>query len=301
MLKGKQRKKYSFLAALAGAGITAVPMCAIIFYLLLSVDGRLFQEKEEDRKNTMVWRLDTDLMAGQVIAEKDLLNVQISDELLPAGELKKEMLIGKSLKLNLSKGTLLTKDMIYQGEELTDDKRLHNYSYIKLTDKLKKGDYVDIRIAFPNGADCIVLSKKKIQDLSLYNRDENIPNALWMEVGEEEILRLSSAVVDASLWEGSSIYAILYTSETQKDAIVTYPVNDTVAELIEGDPNIIARAQSVVSKRLRNLLDEGEQQDPVLGNLQEPIFNLEEPSAANEESEGGPEAEDFNEEIVYLD
>lgn len=129
-------------------------------------------------------------------------------------------------------------------EEVTDDLRIHGFPYIQMTSRLKPGDYVDVRISFANGGDFVLLSKKKIQGLGPL-REEGT-NAIWLTVSEEEILRLSSAVVDAYLNQGSSIYAIQYVSENQKEAVVNYVVSDLIKQLMEEDPNIVKMAENVV-------------------------------------------------------
>ena len=128
-------------------------------------------------------------------------------------------------------------------KEVEDDWRIHGFSYIKLTSNLKVGDYVDVRISFADGGDFVLLSKKQIQGFSPLREGEN--KALWLVVSEEELLRLSSAVVDAYCNEGCSIYAIQYIADTQKEAIVNYVVSDTIKQLMEEDPNIVKRAENL--------------------------------------------------------
>ena len=128
-------------------------------------------------------------------------------------------------------------------KEVENDWRIHGFPYIKLTENLKVGDYVDVRISFADGGDFILLSKKQIQGFSPLREGEY--KALWLIVSEEEILRLSSAVVDAYCNEGCSIYAIQYVSDIQKEAIVNYVVSDTIKQLMEEDPNIVERAENV--------------------------------------------------------
>lgn len=161
---------------------------------------------------------------------------------------------GTRLMADAAEGTRLTEDILYEGVPLTDDVRLHKYTCIKLTERMKKGDYVDIRISFANGADFILLSKKQIQDIALPGEEGGSENALWLHVSEEEILRLSSAVVDAFLNEGCSIYAVQYIQKSQNAAVMNYKVNDVVEQLIADDPNIVAKAENVLEWELWNEL-----------------------------------------------
>lgn len=174
--------------------------------------------------------------------------------------------------------------------EITDDMRLHKYTFIKLTERMKKGDYVDIRISFPNGADFVLLSKKQIQDISipLENAEEN---ALWLYVTEEEILRLSSAVVDAFLDDGCSVYAVQYIKDEQKAAIMNYKVNDVVAQLIADDPNIVKKAENVLEWELWN---EWKAEGNTLSLREEAYAEAEETTVAVSEQTS-------EDEIVYFD
>lgn len=254
------RKRYVIRAMLLGAVLTAAFGAAAGAAVWKFGPGAARGKQAEEGKETVeAFRLKEELGAGSVIRETDLEAVMVPTELLADYKMKKEELVGQTLKLGLSKGTMLNHDFVYEGEVFSEDMRIHNYSYIKMTDRLKKGDYVDIRISFPNGTDFIVLSRKKVMELTRGHdsavQEENGSDALWLEIGEEEILRLSSAVVDAALREGSSLYAIQYTTDTQKEAVITYPVNKAVALLMEKDPNIWRRAEAVVEERLRDTLD----------------------------------------------
>lgn len=307
MFRNKQRKRQLWLAGVIGALLMAVPFfISVVFLLLHEPEGGLRQKEEEESKWETAWRLKTALEAGELIEDRSLEEIRIPRQAVAWKQCSREHLLGKAVKLDLSSGIILTEDMLYQGEVFADDIRTHNYGYIKLNHKMKPGDYVDIRISFPNGVDCIVLSKKKVMDISLYNSEENTENILWLEVGEDEILRLSSAAVDAYLWEGSSIYAIKYTAETQKKAIVTYPVNEVVLQLMKEDPNIIAKAEEAVSKRLREQLYQAmEKADKSYGNTVDK-GSIDGSDLPKENKDGGelpvvPQRESMDEEITFLD
>ncbi len=123
------------------------------------------------------------------------------------------------------------------NRNIPDDLRIHYYNNIIISDKLSVGDYVDIRICFENGMDFIVLSKKLVIDLSKSNSEGNENKAIWLEVSEEEILRMSSAFVDNKLG-GSNLYAIQYIDDSQKASISNYPVTDEMKDLIKNNPNV---------------------------------------------------------------
>lgn len=170
------------------------------------------------------------------------------------------------------------KNIIYEN-----DMRLIKYEFIKHTEKLSVGDYVDIRISFSDGLDFIILSKKKIEDISQSSNNTN-NNAVWLIVSEEELLRMSSAVVDSYINNGCSIYAIEYVSNKQEEATVNYPVNEIVKQLIAEDPNIISKAKRKLISSLRNKISMQELEKPDVGQFLQ-YDNRTEPKCENVEIE----------------
>lgn len=183
----------------------------------------------------------------------------VQSDLLPHNVLSETT--GLKYKIGLEKGVILTKDMVDGEDVVSDDVRLHNFSYVELSNKIEKGNYVDIRIAFGDGSDYIVLAKKQVKDISVYNPDAGTDNELWIEVSAEELLRMSSAAYDTATKENCRLYAIKYISQLQEEAKVTYPVNQIVAALIESDPNILNKIQQQLDEELRDKIDNSDVND----------------------------------------
>lgn len=151
-------------------------------------------------------------------------------------------------KTDLNKRTVLSDAVLYQDEAINNDVRKAEYSFVELPTKLEKNQYIDIRIQFPSGEDYVVLSKKKITDLSGVT--------MWTTVNEGEILTISSAIVDAYL-QGAKIYAMQYEDEhMQEKSKVTYPVKKNVKQLIEESPNVVNVAELNLEQQNRERLDE---------------------------------------------
>jgi hypothetical protein len=111
-------------------------------------------------------------------------------------------------------------------------------------------DTVDVRIFYPNGESYVVLAKKEIKGL--------LPDTLgvyfWLE--EEELLRMSAAIVDAGLYPGSRLYVTKYIEPNiQEASVVTYTPSLSILSLIENDPNIIERCSQDLSKGVRKALE----------------------------------------------
>lgn len=189
-----------------------------------------------------------DLKAGDIISSKQLTTAFVSRQGAPTNAITDpKQLIGKVIKIDAGKGTALTPAMVYAEGATPKDLRSREYSVMELPGKLKKGDFVDVRIGFPNGSDYIVLSKKKVEDLS--------GTTVWYNINESELLAMSSAIVDAYL-QGARLYAISYADPyMQEKAIPNYPANIDVINLIQSDPNVLEKATLQLSKEARSTLD----------------------------------------------
>jgi hypothetical protein len=256
--KGKKKVILSVLAGAAGMGI----LCTALFFVYMQKAGikpsDLFLEENRQEEVTAVC-LGRNVEEGEVLSDNDLEEVMLH---VATGKMKgqsRSEYEGKCTKLSMEKGTFLSSELVYDFPGVADDERLLDLSYVKLNEKMEAGDYVDIRISFRNGSDYVLLSRKKICDISGNGTDDSYGetgNALWLQVNEEEILRLASAVVDSFYQEGCEIYAIEYVSEMQKEAKITYPVNATVKKLISQDANITELAQGNLSEEQQAKLRE---------------------------------------------
>lgn len=143
----------------------------------------------------------------------------------------------------ISAGMPLMTSMV-SDREVVDGLRDYECAVALLMTTQQDYDFVDIRIAFPDGSDFVVVSKKMVEDLSLENC------LFTSEMKEEEILMMTSAILDAYMISGTQIYVTRYTDPAlQGESAVTYsPKAATLALLGSGNPN------------LTNILDEATQQ-----------------------------------------
>ncbi|MBQ3060982.1 MAG: hypothetical protein IJD02_00905 [Lachnospiraceae bacterium] len=235
-----------------------VIICVAAIGILTTVAFVVTKKTVKEEKDTVgIYVLERDVKAGD--EAKGTLKMVYVDEtigdILPKDVIKGNEELG-FYKINLSKGVIVTNDMIQTESKLTNDIRLHNFSYVELNGKIERGDYVDIRISFNDGSDYIVLSKKRVKDVSVYNPVTETPNELWLDVSEEELLRMSSAAYDGATKENCRLYAVEYISELQEEAYITYPVNQIVAALIESDPNIAKQMAQILDDKIRENIDE---------------------------------------------
>lgn len=163
-------------------------------------------------------------------------------------------------KLDMKKNTVITPVLVQQTDNvITDDVRIQEYNVIVLPIDLADGDYVDIRLMTPNGQDFVVVSKK-IVEIPQNSDGTYVADSVRMTLREDEILAMSSAIVEAAGINGAKLYATKYKEAGMQNAAVpTYRPNDAVTTLIGIDsngnvsnPNIVSQALEELRKRYTN-------------------------------------------------
>ncbi len=235
------KKKKQLIWVLSGAAFAGIPLLAGVLILAFTqVDLRrevkTYKQKVEQHTFGRAYCLKTGKSSEDVIKESDLTQMTLAaegEEEIPEAEL--EELVGKYCKTALAKGSIVTEDLLSDAEIAGNDMRRNTFTQITYSHALSKGEYVDIRISFPTGEDYIVARHKQLLALGT---EEDEGSYLTFTVSEAELLRLSSAFVDAGRYEGTSIYAIAYLDSFQGMAQVTYPMNPQVYTLLGWDPNV---------------------------------------------------------------
>jgi len=263
MSKIRQRTKNLWMAGLIGAAIMGCLFLSYAVYWQVHVqkikrDTELQYEKqitelqvaqqEQQANKRSVWVLKGNLSAGTRISEQQIEAREIELSQLPTNMISsKEKIIGKISKIALSANTVLIPSMFYEGQATPNDLRNEQFAQIQLPLNLRDQDVIDVRIQFPTGQDYIVLSKKRVKHVTA--------NTISMQLTEQEILMMSSAMVDALVHHGS-IYGLTYVDPgMQSGAIVNYPSNADVLELIESNPNIVEEAKTALAKVARKKLE----------------------------------------------
>ena len=152
-------------------------------------------------------------------------------------------------KVTMKKNTVITTELLSKSDDVVqDDVRKQEYNMIVLPMDLAIGDYIDIRVMFPNGQDFIVVSKKEVEIPVIGGIDSD--DTIWVNLSEDEILHMSCAIVDSAQVKGAKIYATKYTEAgMQKAATPTYPINESTSKLLESDPNILEKAINEIRTR----------------------------------------------------
>lgn len=185
----------------------------------------------------------TDIKYGQVIKLDDVREV---NELasFDASMFMTSADIGAVARVDIPTGTVITINM-FTHEDFANTLRETQFDVLVLNSNLTNGDFVDVRIRYKNGEDYVVLSKKRVKNLSLRNA------VCYMDLIEEETQLISSAIVDAGVYE-----AILYTTtylepSIQEPSVVTYQPSADVLNLICNSPNILQIATENLSATAR--------------------------------------------------
>ncbi len=157
--------------------------------------------------------------------------------------------IGMTALMDISTGTQVIKGMLTE-DRVDSNLREVEYNIFYINNNVVQNDYVDVRIRFPNGEDYIVLSKKRIISPNI----ESFQCFLWLK--EEEILNMSSAIVDAYLYSGTILYTTKYIEPNlQEESIPTYQPSLASLTLMEQDKNIVDKASMEVNRQLRKAME----------------------------------------------
>lgn len=258
-MNSRQQKRV-IIASIVGGLVLLLLALALVFYFQTkqaSFEVKLQSEYEtrikewESREQaaiTTVLAASRSIPAGTTLQAGDVKAVEVSTSLISSGNLKEpSAAVGKITKIDLHPNTPLIDSMLFEDKPIPRDLRVQEFNVIQLPTNLQKGQFVDVRINFPTGEDFIVLSKKKVRELS--------GTIVWYEMNETEILMASSAIIDAYL-QGAKLYALTYVDPgTQEAAVANYPSNPKVLDLMERDPNILDEAKTALARQLRATLD----------------------------------------------
>ena len=201
-------------------------------------------------ENVSIQKVDMASIPENVITTEDFDEIQF-DTSEDGTNQKKYKVISK---IDLKTGTVLTSDMIARDGEVTSDLRTQEYNMILIPTQLETGEYVDIRLRTPTGADYVVVSRKKITIPTI----SEVPSAssVLMNLNESEIEAMSSAIVEAYIMQGSILYATRYVDPGLQDSIIpTYVPNDAVINAMNQNPNIVQEAKNELITRYNSARD----------------------------------------------
>ncbi len=205
------------------------------------------QQEMEANKRT-VYVATSDVIAGDYIMATNVMEQSVYAS-QPVDTYMTSEDIGKVALISIKMGTQLLKGMLSENS-ISSELRELEYSVINISANIASNDTVDVRISYPNGETYVVLSKKIIKG---YIPDTAI---CYFWINEEELLRMSAAIVDASIYSGSSLYVTKYIEPNlQAASLINYTPSLSVLSLLENDPNILMRATQELGREVRKSLE----------------------------------------------
>ncbi len=227
---------------------------AIIAFLILQLTNMKREEQEEQASYVAVYTLNRNVESGEEVTEEDFTQTEVVRDNAPTDYLTPSDLpegeAGSMIaKITMTRGTVLSKEMLYIDETVVgNDVRKQEFNMFILPADLQNGDYVDVRLLLPSGADYIVVAKKKVEIPRISGVDST--DTISIELSEDEINMISNAIVDAAKVVGAKLYVNKYTEPGLQEASTpTYPVNQEVMELINSNPNILEEARNALWNR----------------------------------------------------
>ena len=203
MIGMSQIKKKTIQGIAIGASIGVVGIGLTLWWSISTIKSYEAgsNKKFNERYNQDVAVLTQDVIQGEVIEDSMLTTVSVHKKTVPSGALKKSDISGKVAKYNIAANVPLTDSML-TTEIIDADIRSQEINTVVMPSDLDEGDYVDIRIMYPNGTDYIVLAQKQVEKIS--------GQTMWLNLAEDERLLLNSAMVDSFLNSGTKLYATKY-------------------------------------------------------------------------------------------
>ena len=261
-IKLRARHKMIIGAVAAGAFLSGIPLTGMLMYERENVQSTekslaYYEQLHEQYSYASFLVLTRDATAGEELTV-DMIRVQrvqSEEDLSAVQPVDPQDLIGKRLKVSLTKGAALSADILYEGAPIADDERRVELRELELPQTLRENEFVDVRIVFPNGEDYLVVGHKRVYRIIRDDAGEVL--ALQLRLLEEELLRYQAACVDTKTYRDTRLYAVQYTGEFQAAAQAYYPVNRAVFRLLQWDPNIVELFVVDEEQERRTLLETG--------------------------------------------
>lgn len=180
-------------------------------------------------------------VTGQTITQDSLTVIQVPQSVVGDAFIQNSSdIINKYFRINLEPGTPITKELVM--EEIYDD-TLRDVDLVAdaWNVGMRIGDYIDVRILFPQGQGYTVLSHKRIQSVG--------DSTFKVYITEEEMATYEGAAVDRAMCQaigGSSRLSLVKYVDPglQPAALPTYAVPTLVLDLMKRNPNITTAATS---------------------------------------------------------
>lgn len=248
--------KYKVAVIGALAGVLAIGLGVSIYkYNADMKELQLINQQQTEQLNAQIAANNrTGYIATAEIKQGDILqdgvNVSISTFSSSADQstFATADCIGKQAVVNIPAGTPISTNIV--ATTMPEQLNERECTFINLSANLLKGDFVDVRIMFPNGEDYIVVPKVAIQNPVIAS------NLVYLWLNEYDNELLSAAVVDANL-HGAFIYTTKYIEPSiQEPNVTTYQPNAAVIDVMKKDKNVVMESEAALSITARESIEE---------------------------------------------
>ncbi len=251
-MKKKRQQLQILVGAVAVAAIALIAIVVIIFIGKKKLDEYettiASYELEMESNKQLVYVSTMPIKKGEKVSSNNVTQQVIYTGLEPSYYMDSSCL-GMQAIADIRQNEPIMSNMV-SPIYFTDDLRTYELTVAHLMSTQQENDVVDVRVMFPNGEDYVILAKKQIYDLYLGT------NVFSVFLTEDEILRMSSAIVDAYTTTGARIYTTRYVEpNVQVDATPNYLVRPAIIDLINSDPNILEVAEQTLNLEARMDLD----------------------------------------------
>ncbi len=284
----RQRRKNLILSGMLGflIGCFALVALGVVFRgQLFTYFGIELNQVQEAPVLATTWVAAKPIAKGTIIEVDHLMQVEVPIETMVKPHFSdSDDLIGKQTIMDIDTYMPLTSPMFLEEALIDQNLRLYEMSFIELPYHLAIGDTVDVRITFPTGQSYVVLSKKEVRAFERSAQSVH-SGLLTLALDEEEVLRMSSTLVDIYTAEGTTVYLAKYVDgDNQKAATVNYPVNVHVQRLLLDNPNVlempnlaeVSKEREKLKEALALIIDQDNQVNYTVGMGAEGLSPLEE-------------------------
>ena len=226
MVRGNRRKALK-RAGIAGLVLLLLAAIPVIVYLYRSLEECSAAARNLADRLTLyqkeVYVAAKQLPKGTVLTEENVcLEVRYSDEAIEHYMTAQQL--GMVTALDVEAGTCLTNGML---AEASKNIRTVFFSEGEVPEHIGTGDRIDVRIRYFNAEDYTVLSDKIVVTGAS-------GNGMLLDLTEEELLLLSSAISDCQEYKGTKLYAVEYPEYQQSGSgRVNYIANEEILALLE--------------------------------------------------------------------
>ena len=189
---------------------------AVVFGMYSSSKKAEIEKLKKETAVVMRYVFSGDLPVDHVVTTNDLKVVGVKEMSAPQDsydDSSADLIVGRKLKIPAFDKTIITENMFYKEEDnVSKDLRKKEFNMINLPSDLVEGDFIDIRILFPTGEDFLVVVGKEVKQMGT-NAESN---SIFLELTEEELVKLSGAIIESYISNSVNLYAVKYVNNYQQ-------------------------------------------------------------------------------------